>query len=150
MMIVGNCAVDDFAFRWETCLSWPSIMRAPSPQPRASRLLIVDDDAVSLRAFEQLLTRAGHEVTTAINLAEARAAAGAATFDFVLCDLGLPDGNGLDLMPELRERHGLRGIALSGYSDEETRQQARDAGFVDYLVKPVDIQDILRAIQRAG
>ena len=131
-------------------LSWPSLVNKPSPQPRASRLLIVDDDAVSLRAFEQLLTRAGHDVTTAINLAEARAAAAAGTFDFVFCDLGLPDGSGLDLMLQLREHPGLRAIALSGYSDEEHRQQARDAGFVDYLVKPVDIPDILRAIERAG
>jgi DNA-binding response OmpR family regulator len=125
-------------------------MNEPAIQPRASRLLIVDDDAVSLRAFAELLTRAGHEVTTAINLAEGRAAATAGTFDFVICDLGLPDGSGVDLMLQLREHHGLRAIAVSGYSDEEHRQQARDAGFVDYLVKPVDIQDILRAIERAG
>jgi DNA-binding response OmpR family regulator len=137
-----NAAVD--------LLSWPSIVDKPSSQPRACRLLIVDDDAVSLRAFAQLLTRAGYEVTTAINLAEARAATAGGTFDFVICDLGLPDGSGVDLMLQLREHHGLRGIALSGYSDEEHRQQARDAGFVDYLVKPVDIPDILRAIERAG
>lgn len=124
-------------------------MHDPSPTPRTARLLIVDDDAISLRAFEQLLTRAGHEVTTAITLAEARAVAAGGTFDFAICDLGLPDGSGLDLMLQLREHHGLRAIALSGHSDEEHRQQARDAGFVDYLVKPVDIMDILRAIERA-
>jgi DNA-binding response OmpR family regulator len=131
-------------------LSWPSIMNEPSPQPRGSRLLIVEDDIVSLCALARLLTRAGHEVTTAINLAQARAAAAAAAFDFAICDLGLPDGSGVDLMPQLREHHGLRAIALSGHSDEEHRREARDAGFVDYLIKPVDIQDILRAIERAG
>jgi DNA-binding NtrC family response regulator len=125
-------------------------MNPPAIQPRASRLLIVDDDAVSLRAFAVLLTRAGYEVTTAINLAEARAAAAAHTFDFVVCDLGLPDGSGLDLMPELRERYGLRGIALSGYSDGDHREPAGAAGFVDYLVKPVEMEDIVRAIERAG
>jgi DNA-binding response OmpR family regulator len=125
-------------------------MSEPSTQPRACRLLVVEDDIVSLCALARLLTRAGHEVTTAVNLAEARAAAAAHTFDFAICDLGLPDGSGLDLMPQLREHHGLRAIALSGHSDEEHRRQARDAGFVDYLAKPVDIADILRAIERAG
>ena len=124
-------------------------MNAPATPPRILRLLFVDDDAVTLGAFSRLMRRAGHEITTAASLAEARAVA-TANLDFVICDLGLPDGSGLELMPELRDRHGLRGIALSGYSGEEDLRQAREAGFVDYLVKPVDIQDVLRAIERAG
>jgi CheY-like chemotaxis protein len=120
----------------------------PKTQPRVWRLLFVEDDAVSVLAFSRALKDEGHEVITAHSLAEARAAAAAQTFDFVICDLGLPDGSGLDLMPELRDWYGLRGIALSGYSAVERRRQARDAGFMDYLVKPVDVQDILLAIKR--
>jgi CheY-like chemotaxis protein len=117
-------------------------------QPRVWRLLFVEDDAVSVLAFTQVLRADGHEVTTAHSLAEARAAAAVQTFDFVICDLGLPDGSGLDLMPELRDRYGLRGIALSGYSDAEHRRRAREAGFVDYLAKPAFPEDVISAIER--
>ena len=53
-------------------------------------------------------------------------------------------------MPELRDWYGLRGIALSGYSAVERRRQPRDTGFMDYLVKPVEVQDILPALKRVA
>ena len=62
-------------------------------------------------------------------------------------DLGLPDGTGTDLMRELRETHGLRGIALSGYGMEEDIARAREAGFVSHLTKPVDFQQLERALR---
>jgi CheY-like chemotaxis protein len=63
-------------------------------------------------------------------------------------DLGLPDGTGYELMKQLRDRHGMKGIALSGYGMKEDRRRSREAGFLDHVVKPVDFSQLLTAIQR--
>jgi len=66
---------------------------------------------------------------------------------------GLPDGSGTDLMRELSARHGLRGIALSGYGMEEDVRQSLEAGFARHLTKPVSLpqlQAALREVAGAG
>ena len=100
-----------------------------------------------------LLSMNGHQVTTAGSVAEALSTAAGAdgAFDFVISDLGLPDGSGLDLMRELSARHGLRGIALSGYGMEDDIRQSLEAGFLKHLTKPVDLtalQATLREVAR--
>ncbi|HYP17400.1 MAG TPA: response regulator, partial [Opitutus sp.] len=57
-------------------------------------------------------------------------------------DLGLPDTDGYTLMRRLRDQHGLRGVALTGYGTEKDIERGRDAGFVAHLTKPVDIQKL--------
>jgi len=66
----------------------------------------------------------------------------------VVSDIGLPDGSGLDLMTELRERYGLNGIAVSGYGMDEDLKRSRDAGFREHLVKPVGLEELKDAIAR--
>jgi CheY-like chemotaxis protein/anti-sigma regulatory factor (Ser/Thr protein kinase) len=117
------------------------------PEP-AMRLLIVEDHPETLRVVSRLLAKAGHAVTSARSLAEARAAAGAAAFDAVISDLGLPDGTGNELMSSLRDQYGLQGIALSGYGMDEDVRRSREAGFVSHLVKPVDIHELRHALRR--
>src|SRR5205823_11836782 len=80
----------------------------------------------------------GYEVTPAADVASARTAAKAQRFDLVVSDLGLPDGNGLELMRQLRDQYGLRGIALSGYGQDQDVRESREAGFIEHLVKPID------------
>lgn len=79
---------------------------------------------------------------------EALAAAEAQPFDLVLSDLGLPDGNGLELMARLRERYGLSGIAVTGYGMEDDVRRSSEAGFVDHLVKPITFARLENAIDR--
>jgi signal transduction histidine kinase len=112
------------------------------------RLLLVEDNDTTLRVLSRLLERVGHRVTTARTCAEARAAAAETTFDAVISDLGLPDGTGTDLMAALRDRHGLRGVALSGYGMEEDIARALQAGFAAHLVKPVDFRQLCYALGR--
>ena len=81
--------------------------------------MLVEDHEPTLNVLARFLARAGHHVTTAGSLAESFAAAEKEPFDLVISDLGLPDGTGIELMAQLRERHGLRGIALSGYGMDE-------------------------------
>ena len=67
----------------------------------------------------------------------------------MITDLGLPDGNGADLMRELRTSYGLRGIALTGReADDVTATGASgDAGFVKHIVKPIDFAKLHAAIR---
>ncbi len=111
------------------------------------RLLLVEDHESTLEVLSRLLTRAGHEVVGAGSLGAALSAAGAGKFDLVISDLGLPDGTGNELMEKLRDRHQLRGIALSGYGMEEDVVRSRQAGFATHLTKPVDFRQLQRALR---
>ena len=94
------------------------------------RILLVEDNEDTLRILSRLLERAGYKVTPAQSLGTALAAAktaregGAEKFDLVVSDLGLPDGDGRDLMQELHDRDGLPGIAISGYGMEDDIKKA--------------------------
>ncbi|MES2705307.1 MAG: response regulator [Verrucomicrobiota bacterium] len=110
---------------------------------RPLRLLLAEDHAATREALTSLLTRDGHRVTPVENICGALAAAAAGTFDILISDLGLPDGSGLDLMRELRQRRQtLPGVVLSGYGTEEDLHQSRKAGFFAHLVKPVSISQL--------
>ncbi|HEX8295835.1 MAG TPA: PAS domain S-box protein [Chthoniobacteraceae bacterium] len=117
----------------------------PANAVLSRRLLLVEDHEPTLHVLSRLLIRAGHQVVTAGNVADALAAADAHRFDLVVSDLGLPDGTGIELMEKLRAKHGLRGIALSGYGMEEDLVRSREAGFITHLIKPVDFHQLTRA-----
>ncbi|HSF41620.1 MAG TPA: ATP-binding protein, partial [Thermoanaerobaculia bacterium] len=123
---------------------------APTAAPRPLRLLLVEDHEPTLEVMTALLEAAGHHVKAARDLASARRLAAEGDFDLLVSDLGLPDGSGLDLMRELRERYGLRGIAVSGYGMEEDLRRSREAGFAEHLIKPVDPAKLKAAICRAA
>lgn len=121
----------------------PRATREERPQ---LRLLLVEDHESTLHVLSRLLTRAGHQVVTAGTLSDALSAAKNRSFDLVISDLGLPDGTGHELMEIVRARYGLRGIALSGYGMEEDVRRARQAGFAAHLTKPIDFQQLERAL----
>jgi len=85
-------------------------------------------------------------VTTAASVHEALAAAETRAFDLLISDIGLPDGSGLDVMRHLKNRVD-RGIALSGFGQEEDLVRSREAGFEMHLIKPINfnmLKDVLR------
>jgi signal transduction histidine kinase len=118
------------------------------------RILLVEDHPDTAEAMAELLRLQGHRVLVAATVAGALATAEAAArdsgLDLVVSDLGLPDGNGLDVMRELSARYGLRGIALSGYGMEEDVRRSREAGFGRHLTKPVNPQALQTAIQEVA
>ena len=120
--------------------------------PRRLCILLVEDHADTAAAMAELLRELGHEVAVAHSVASALAVAGhiqseGEGIDLVVSDLGLPDGSGLDLMRELSQLYGLKGIALSGYGMEEDLRRSREAGFERHLTKPIDFQS-LQAVLR--
>ena len=88
------------------------------------------------------LVSRNYEVLPAGSIAHARELAAQETIDFLIVDIGLPDGNGNELMKELRERFGLKGVALTGYGTEEDIQENLAAGIVAYLTKPIRIDSL--------
>jgi CheY-like chemotaxis protein len=69
-------------------------------------------------------------------------------FDVVISDLGLPDGNGIDLMVRLSNDYGLRGIALTGYGMAEDLVRTEQAGFLAHLVKPINFEQLYRVLEQ--
>jgi two-component system CheB/CheR fusion protein len=121
-------------------------------ESRPLRILLVEDHPDTAEAMADLLRLMGHQVTVAGTVASALETAGSGLggFDLVVSDIGLPDGSGQDLMRELVDRHGLRGIALSGYGMEEDIRKSREAGFSAHLIKPVTPQVLRDAIRQAA
>jgi CheY-like chemotaxis protein len=112
------------------------------------RLLVVEDHAPTLAVLAGLLRRHGHEVSTANSVKSALLMASSREFDFVISDLGLPDGDGADLMRQLASHYGLRGIALSGYGMEQDFVRTEQAGFLAHLVKPINFDELDCALQQ--
>jgi CheY-like chemotaxis protein len=125
---------------------------APGPVPKAEpqqlRLLVVEDHADTARTLGMLLRRAGFVVTTAADVAGALRTAGQHPFDVIISDVGLPDGTGYDLMKQIALRHGMPGIAMSGYGLEEDVAKSLEAGFSEHLVKPVRVSQLEQAVRR--
>jgi CheY-like chemotaxis protein len=92
-------------------------------------------------------------VTTAASVSGALEAAGAASFDVVISDLGLPDGSGTDVMRGVRSKqpqHPPRGIAVSGYGTDADKRMTREAGFEAHLTKPIRVADLEPLLRRDG
>jgi len=111
----------------------------PAARPSASkgRVLLVEDNADSRMAVTMLLELLNFSVEAVPSTETALRSAKRRPFDVVISDIGLPDGTGYELMRELREKHGLRGIAMSGFGQPEDIERAQAAGFDIHLVKPV-------------
>lgn len=112
--------------------------------------LVVDDDDAVRSALQRFLTSIGHEVTTASDAASALTEASRRKFSCILLDVRLPDGSGMDLVPTLIEREPHVAIVmLTGVNDAHAAALCMQRGALDYLVKPVDLQELGRAIARA-
>ena len=120
----------------------------PADVLKSCRVLLVDDHLDTARAMGKLLTLWGCKVQTANSVQSALKVAADGPFDVLISDIGLPDGTGLELMEQLRERHPVRGIAVSGFGMEEDLNSSRKAGFAEHLVKPVDLGKLEVTIRR--
>jgi len=121
-----------------------------APPRRALRILLVEDHPDTLRCLTRLLEKLGHTVTTSATAKTAFELLQRNELDLLISDLGLPDGSGLEIMRRAKARSGIHGIALSGFGTEEDIRQSKAAGFEEHVIKPVSIQALLEAIDRAG
>ena len=108
------------------------------------RLLVVEDETRIVEVLRAALGRAGFVVDAVATVADARAAAPLVAYDAVILDLGLPDGDGMELLAELR-RAGSRVpvLVLTARDAVEARVTGLDAGADDYLVKPFAVVELI-------
>lgn len=115
----------------------------------ALRILVVEDEPMTMRLMAKILTGLGHEVTTADSVATALSGVRPGRYDLIVSDLGLPDGSGLDLIRHALEVTGpLPAIALTGYGMEEDLRRSREAGFSAHVTKPIDVAKLQAIIQQ--
>ncbi len=118
--------------------------------PDRTLLLLDDDNALRTRLGRALESR-GFEVTTAASVAEAREALRASVPAFAVLDMRLEDGNGLKVVEAIRDRReDARIVMLTGYGAIATAVAAVKAGAVDYLQKPADADDVVKALLATG
>jgi two-component system response regulator RegA len=115
--------------------------------PGDRSLLIVEDDKSFLQRLARAMEGRGFAVTTAESVADGLSRLETASPAFAVVDMRLEDGNGLDVISELkRRRPDARAIILTGYGNIATAVNAVKLGAVDYLSKPVDADDVVAAL----
>ena len=124
-------------------------MKGENGSTRATRLIVVEDHAETAESLKKFLTAAGYKVFVATDVASAVSLASAVEFDVLLSDLGLPDGNGWELLKTLSEARRIRAIAFSGYNSPADRKRSAEAGFLEHLAKPLAPDQLCAAISRA-
>jgi DNA-binding response OmpR family regulator len=108
------------------------------------RLLIVEDETRIAELIQEALTRAGFAVDTVQLCTDARASLETTSYDAAIVDLGLPDGDGLDLLAQLRaNRNPTPILVLTARDAVEDRVRGLDAGADDYLVKPFAMAELI-------
>ncbi|HEX7050899.1 MAG TPA: ATP-binding protein [Longimicrobiales bacterium] len=127
----------------------PAKLVRPGRAPGANtfRILLIDDNLLSLEATAASLRAAGHAVTTAVNAQTALRLFGAGRYDVVLSDLGLPDLNGWELVDQLRIFDpDVRLGVITGWSLPEGDEELTRRGIDLVFVKPVDPEELLAAL----
>jgi CheY-like chemotaxis protein len=118
--------------------------------PVRASLLLVEDHEPTRISLRKLLESRRFNVKCAATVAEAWSLVGDHFFDLMISDIGLPDGDGYLLMRELRDRHGMRGIALTGYGLEDDIKLSEEAGFSAHILKPITAKLLDETLTRLG
>lgn len=119
-----------------------------------SSVLIVDDQEDLRYSLAKVVKKQGYSVTTAATGQEAIAVLESTVIDLIFLDIGLPDVDGIQLIPTIRQTSGdVEIVILTGLNDAKTAVDALRAGALDYIVKPFDLlefQSLLNRILQAG
>ena len=122
-------------------------------RPTAARVLIADDNVDFSNSFGNLLRIEGHVVRVVHDGQAALAAAAEEPPDVAFLDIGMPGLNGYELASRLRAGSAARVpllVAVTGWGQEADRRRARDAGFHQHLVKPIQIEQALALLRMPG
>jgi len=117
----------------------------------SATVLVVDDEETARSFVCGALSDAGYEALEAGDLAQAHQVIETGSADIVLLDVMLPDGSGLSLLDRIElENPSPPVILITAYGEVDTAVQAMKRGALDYLQKPLDLEQLLSAVQRAG
>lgn len=116
--------------------------------PDKASILVIDDEENLRRTLAIILQRAGYEVITAGTVREARQKLEVSACDLAFLDLMLPDTNGLDFLPELRDQYpNMPVVILTAHDRLDSAIEALRNGAWDYMLKPVDPPMIIQRVK---
>ena len=127
-------------------------MTSPPSTPPAERttVLVVDDEEGIRKALERFLTRLGYQVAAASNATEALERLAADRPQTMLCDIRMPETSGVELLPKvLAQDPDLAVIMLTAIDEPRTAIECLKLGTYDYLIKPVDLEELELSLQHA-
>ena len=114
------------------------------------RLLIIDDEASLVEFLALLFQSEGYDVTTAGSVEEARKSFERSSYDLVLCDILMPDGNGLDILKEIKAvDNNAAVIMMTAYTSTKSAIEAMKLGAYDYISKPFDVEELKIVAKKA-
>jgi DNA-binding response OmpR family regulator len=120
----------------------------PISRDRAVRILVIEDEARITEILQEALSSAGFAVDSASRCGEAREALSLTAYDAAVLDLGLPDGDGRELLADLQSsRHKIPVLVLTARDAVEDRVSGLDAGADDYLVKPFATAEVIARVR---
>jgi DNA-binding NtrC family response regulator len=113
-----------------------------------NRILIVDDDPHFLRVLQRILSNEQFAVTAISNPCDAIGLLRSGNFDLVICDLRMPDCDGLSILQAVRgSQNDLPVIILTAYGEVDTYLEAMNAGATEYLNKPINSDDLVPVVR---
>jgi len=115
----------------------------------AKRILFAEDDRLVLATISKGLRDAGYEVSTAESGETALLLAEQQPFDLALLDIRMPGLSGIETAQRLRDEQGIPAMFLSAYGERQLVEQAATSGGLGYVVKPVDVDQLIPAIEAA-
>jgi len=138
---VDGAAISVYGFAGKSEMS-ENRTRGSYNSGKSLRILVVEDHRDTLQALSTLLNHFGHDISTAGDAHSALHMINSKEFDVVLCDIGLPDGNGYDVIAEAKRKRALKAVALSAFAARDDIERGRKAGFDFHLGKPVDFHEL--------
>jgi CheY-like chemotaxis protein len=122
-----------------------------SPPPQPPRVLVVDDEPTLIEVIDDVVGRGmGCRVVTAASIAQARKILASQTIELLVADLNLPDGDGMDLLPDLREHQpNAAAVVITGSPSIDDAIDALRSGAVDFVPKPFTRSHLVERIQMA-
>jgi CheY-like chemotaxis protein len=112
------------------------------------RILIVENHEDTLTYLTRYLRQLGHEVCAVNDMASALKAASSSSFDVLISDIGLPDGDGWQLISQMKAKPF--GIAMSGFGASSDREKSHAAGYKHHLIKPFLPDDLDALLEEAA
>ncbi len=124
--------------------------RVPNHVARRLRILLVEDHRDTRHALSRLLTHFGHQTSAANNIQTALEMMASRRFDVILCDIGLPDGSGYEVISQAKRKWPVKAVAITGFGTDEDVRRSKEAGSDFHLVKPVDFDELQAVLDQVA
>lgn len=117
-------------------------------------ILLVDDDVLVLKTLRMMLSRKGYSVETSKGGNDAYEKCSRAAYSLVICDIRMPEMDGVEFVKKLRSLDLKRGVLtpvifITGYADVDAAKGAESLNAVDYILKPFDLDRMCNSVRKA-